>query len=188
MRSRRRGFHDRPALLVGLPRRRLDVLDPRPGVAADMSEQSVSSRLLITPISLKEANVFIEQHHRHHNPLGIGALFAIAVSDDAVRGVAIVGRPAARHMWDGFTLEVRRVCTDGAENACSMLYAACWRAVKAMGYRRLITYTLPSEGGASLRAAGWKVLYQTNGDTWSGRARPRVDRHPTLPKWCWEAA
>lgn len=73
-------------------------------------------------------------------------------------GVAIVGRPVSRHLDDGWTLEVNRLCTDGSRNACSALYAAAWRAARAMGYKRLVTYILESENGASLRAAGWKCV------------------------------
>lgn len=98
--------------------------------------------LTLTPITLAEANAFVKQHHRHHQPT-TGHIVSVAVSDDEkVRGVAIVGRPVARMLDDGFTAEVNRCCTDGAHNACSMLYRAAWRAVRALGYRKLITYTL----------------------------------------------
>jgi hypothetical protein len=73
-------------------------------------------------------------------------------------GVATVGRPVARQYDDGYTLEVNRTCTDGTPNANSMLYGAAWRAAKALGYRRLITYTQDGESGTSLRAAGWRVV------------------------------
>ena len=89
----------------------------------------------VTPINLDEANAFVATHHRHHKPV-VGHKFAIAVSEDEVKGVAIVGRPVSRHMDDGWTLEVNRLCTDGTRNACSMLYAASWKAAKALGYRR----------------------------------------------------
>lgn len=107
-------------------------------------------------MDLGEANAFVEAHHRHNAPVP-GAKYALAVSDEsgAVRGVAIVGIPKARMLCDGWTLEVNRTCTDGAANANSMLYGAAWRAAKAMGYRRLVTYTQQAESGASLRAAGW---------------------------------
>ena len=110
----------------------------------------------MTPIGLSEANAFVEAYHRHNDPVP-GAKYALAVSDEtgAVRGVAIVGLPKARMLCDGWTLEVNRTCTDGADNANSMLYGAAWRAAKAMGYRRLVTYTQQGETGASLRAAGW---------------------------------
>ena len=143
--------------------------------------------LNICPISLREANVFVAQNHRHHQPVA-GHKFAIAVADDErIRGVVIVGRPVARHADDGFTLEVARLCTDGARNACSMLYAAAWRAARAMGYRRLITYTLADEGGASLRAAGWRLIGAAGGGSWSRKSRPRVDTHPLQQKLRWEA-
>lgn len=154
--------------------------------------------LVIVPIELAEANAFVAVHHRHHKPV-VGHKFSIAVADDmlmgsyettSVCGVAIIGRPVARGNDDGWTLEVNRCCTDGTRNACSMLYGAAWRAVKAMGYARLITYTLPSEGGASLRAAGWKLIGQRGGGNWNTPARPRIDTDKLLrgQKSLWSAA
>ena len=87
---------------------------------------------------------------------------------------------------DNYTAEVTRCCTDGTRNACSILYAAAWRAARAMGYRRLITYTLPEEGGASLRASGFRLLGEAGGGSWNSPARPRVDTHPTQGKLAWE--
>lgn len=101
---------------------------------------------------------------------------------------AIVGRPVSRVRDDGWTLEVTRCATDGAPNAPSMLYASAWRAARAMGYRRLGTYTLRSEAGASLRAAGWRVVGEVAGRSWSCSSRPRVDLHPTEDKLLWEPA
>ena len=89
---------------------------------------------------------------------------------------------------NGFTAEVTRLATNGSRNACSMLYQAAWRACRAMGYRRLITYTLPEEGGASLRGAGWKLIGQAGGGSWSRPSRPRIDTHPLQRKLLWEAA
>ena len=91
--------------------------------------------LEIVPISLAEANKYVEQHHRHHKPV-TGHKFSIGLSDgEKIVGVAIVGRPVARHLDDGWTLEVNRLCTDGTRNACSKLYAAAWRAARSMGYK-----------------------------------------------------
>ena len=116
--------------------------------------------LEVVPITLREANAFVEQNHRHHGPT-VGHKFSIGLSDgEKIVGVAIVGRPVARHLDDGWTLEINRLCTDGTRNACSMLYAAAWRTARAMGYKRLVTYILESENGASLRAAGWKCVGQ----------------------------
>lgn len=146
-------------------------------------------RLQIVPIHFAEAVAFVARTHRHHPPPR-GHKFSLAVADEAgdVRGVAIVGRPVSRGLQDGWTLEVTRVATDGAPNACSALYAAAWRAARAMGYRRLVTYTLASEPGTSLRAAGWRVVAQVSGRSWDCPSRPRVDRHPTQDKLRWEAA
>ena len=109
----------------------------------------------IVPITLREACAFVTQHHRHNKPprgwkFGVGL-----VHGGALVGVATAGRPVSRHLDDGRTLEVNRTCTDGTPNSNSMLYGAVWRAAKAMGYRRCITYTQAGESGASLRAAGW---------------------------------
>ena len=142
--------------------------------------------LEIVPISFEEACEFIRQHHRHHKPPQ-GYKFCLAVADgDKIVGVAIVGRPVARHLDDGWTLEVTRTCTDGTKNANSMLYAAAWRAAKAMGYKRLITYTLPEESGTSLRAAGWRCIGEAGGGSWNRKSRPRVDKPPLQVKLRWE--
>jgi hypothetical protein len=123
-----------------------------------MNTSSTSPRLHLLPVSLRTANVFVLAHH--HRPVQ-AAKFALAVTlvdSDLIRGVAIVGRPVARHLDDGWTREVTRLCTDSTPNACSKLYGAAWQAAKSLGYIRLITYTLPDEGGASLRAAGWRLI------------------------------
>ena len=145
------------------------------------------TRLHIVPITQREAFAYVERHHRHHRPPR-GSIVQVSVSDDDgdIRGVAIVGRPLARMLQDGWTCEVIRVATDGTKNACSKLYGACWRAVKALGYRRLVTYTLPEEGGASLRGAGFTLVGEAGGGGWSRRERPRVDLHPTQVKLRWE--
>lgn len=141
----------------------------------------------VVPCTLTDASAFVAQHHRHHRPPR-GGLFAVAVAaDSAIRGVAIVGRPVARKLQDGWTAEVTRLCTDGTPNACSILYAAAWRAARALGWRRLVTYTLPEEGGASLRGAGWRCVGEAGGGSWSCASRPRVDRHPLQAKLRWEA-
>lgn len=142
--------------------------------------------LQITPISIAEANCYVANHHRHHKPV-TGAKFAIAVSDgDKVVGVALVWRPVARVLDNGWTLEVNRCCTDGTRNACSMLYGAAWRVARALGYKRLITYTLPQEGGASLRGAGFKLIGEAGGGKWNTPARPRIDLHPLQAKLLWD--
>jgi hypothetical protein len=144
--------------------------------------------LVLVPITVQDAREYVRQKHRHHAP-PVSGLFAVACAgDDAqICGVAIVGRPVARGLQDGWTAEVTRVATNGARNACSILYGACWRAARALGYRKLVTYTLADEGGASLRASGWKVVGEVEGRSWSCDSRPRVDKHPLQNKLRWEA-
>lgn len=144
--------------------------------------------LQLQPITWQEACTFITAHHRHHLP-SVGWKYGIAVNDgEKVVGVVTVGRPVARHFDNGWTLEVTRCCTSGEHNAASMLYGAAWRAARALGYRRLITYTLIEEPGTSLKAAGWKVIGEAGGGSWSVPSRPRVDKAPMGKKTLWEAA
>lgn len=144
-------------------------------------------RLRLQPITLREANAFIERHHRHHGPAR-GCRFCLAANDGAsVCAVAVVSRPVARHFDDGVTCELVRLCTDGTRNASSFLLGAVRRAASALGYRRLVTYTLEDESGTSLQAAGWQLLGLAGGGSWSRSSRPRVDTHPTGQKLLWEA-
>lgn len=138
-------------------------------------------------VELSEANVFVAQLHRHHKPV-IGHKFSLgATSEGLLVGVVIVGRPVARMRDDGKTLEVTRLCTNGAKNACSFLYGAAARAAFALGYKRIGTYTLPSEGGTSLRATGWKLLGERGGGSWSREKRQREDKAPLETKLLWES-
>lgn len=145
------------------------------------------SMLALQPISYQEACNFIKVHHRHHLPPQ-GWKFGMGVNDgDKVVGVAVLGRPVARGLDDGWTLELTRLCVNGTKNAASKLLGAARRATWALGYKRLITYTLDSEPGTSLTAAGWKCIGKTKGGPWNCEARPRVDKHPTGQKLLWEA-
>lgn len=112
--------------------------------------------LTLVPVPLAEAKAFIEVWHRHLKPPR-GHKFSLGLADDdgILVAVAVVGRPVARGLDDGRTLEVTRLATDGTRNACSKLYAAAWKATCALAYRKLVTYTREDETGASLRAAGW---------------------------------
>jgi hypothetical protein len=145
-------------------------------------------QIILVPITLREARSFVDQYHRHH-PAPQGGLFAIGVAYHlAIAGVAIVGKPVARNLADDWTAEVTRVCAHprAPVGCCSKLYAACWRAARAMGYRRLVTYTLATERGVSVAAAGWSMVAQCQGGSWHRDSRPRVDRHPTQEKLRWE--
>ena len=141
----------------------------------------------LQPITIKEAKRFVDLHHRHHKAPQ-GGKFAIGLTDnEKVIGVAIVGRPVARMLDSGYTAEVTRLCVlEGYYNACSMLYSACWRAARAMGYKRLITYILKSESGKSLEASGYKLVGEAGGGTWNREDRPRVDTHPLEQKKLFE--
>lgn len=142
--------------------------------------------LTCLPLTLDEANTFVERHHRHHGAV-VGHKFSLgAALGDTIVGIAIVGRPVSRHRDDGMTLEVTRLCTDGTRNACSFLYGAAARAAFALGYRRLGTYIMAAEPGTSLTAAGWRLIGETPGKSWSVPSRPRVDTHPLGQRQLWE--
>ena len=133
--------------------------------------------LRIVPVTPAEARAFTAMWHRHHgHVLPAGHKFVNGVADDAdvLRGVAITGRPGGRGNQDGTTLEVTRCTTDESPDACSMLYGAAARTAKAQGWRRLITYTQEGESGASLRAAGWRVVAELRPRPgWNMPSRPR---------------
>lgn len=147
--------------------------------------------LHLVPVSFRDACGFVGMHHRHHRP-PVGCKFVVGVADsDAVlRGVLIAGRPVARVLDNGMTLEVTRTATDGTPNVNSMLYGAARRACWALGYRRLVTYTQATETGASLRAAGWRVVAERPPRSgWTTPSRPREDRGVDgIPRTLWEAS
>ena len=159
--------------------------------------------LRIVPVNLEEANAFVRRLHRHNKPV-VGAKFCIGATtnefighdpdrNEMLVGVAIVGRPVAPKLDDGLTAEITRVCTDGTKNAASMLYGACRKAARAMGYDRIFTYTLPEEGGVSLRAAGFKLDKDDAGGSakmWhnrDGRKVEPVGNDLIGGKWRWAA-
>lgn len=142
--------------------------------------------LNVVPVSFKAACQFVNSHHRHlGSPRGMK--FAVALSNGKeVIGVLIAGRPVARCMDDGLTLEITRLCVLSAyQNACSKLYAAARRIAKEMGYATLITYTLMDEPGISLKAAGFLHDYITKGGSWNSKGRSRIDKHQTGAKHRW---
>jgi hypothetical protein len=139
------------------------------------------------PLRWREANNFVSRHHRHNPPV-VGALFAVgAYLGSALVGVVIAGRPVARQLDDGVTVEITRCCTDGTRNAASFLYGTARRAALALGYRRIVTYTLEHEPGGSLRAAGFTRTGTTAAKSWNTPGRPREDRAPLRAKQRWEA-
>jgi len=144
--------------------------------------------LELQPVSYREACEFVRRHHSHHKPPQ-GHKFSIAVNDGSeIVGVVMVGRPVSRMLDTGWVAEVTRCCTDGTRHAASKLYAAAWRAARAMGYKRLITYTLKQERGTSLTAAGYQIIGETRGGSWNCEGRPRIDKHPLGQKVLWECS
>jgi hypothetical protein len=153
--------------------------------------QRQAARLWAQPVTLRQAQAFVARHHRHHGPPQ-GHKFSIGIAicgnePNKLVGVVIVGRPIARHLDDGRTAEITRLATDGTPNACSALLATAWRTARAMGYRRLITYTHAAESGASLRAAAYRRIADLparNG--WSCPSRPRRGHgadHTVRTRW-----
>ena len=146
------------------------------------------TRLKIIPITIKTANEFVKNHHRHSKPT-VGGRFAIAATfDDQIVGVAIVGRPVSPAIDQNKTAEVTRLCVlpDAPRNTCSFLYGRCWRIWQQMGGHTMLTYTLKEETGASLRGAGWQQVSEVKPSSWNRPSRAR--KHQPVydkPKWKW---
>lgn len=140
----------------------------------------------LIPIFQKEAFEFIDKIHRH-NKKPQGSVVQIGLTNgNQLIGVVILGRPINKTLQDGYTLEITRLATDGTKNACSKLYAAAWRAAKAIGYRKVITYILNTQPGTSLKASGWTLIGQRGGGTWNRPNRQRLDKHSLQPKLLYE--
>ncbi len=152
------------------------------------------TRLCIRPISLREANAYVSKHHRHNGPVRGHKWSVACYEENRLCGVGICGRPVSRNLDDGLTVEIYRVCTDGTYNACSILYGACSKIARDMGYKRVVTYTCMSEIGTSLKASGFFCFGQAGGGSWNVPSRPRdeyVDgtekrKYPAEKKLRWE--
>ena len=132
--------------------------------------------LAVAPTTLREANEFVANFHRHSKPTQGGRFAIAAVFDQNIVGVAIVGRPVSQTLQDGLTAEITRLCVskDAPKNTCSFLYGRCWRIWQQMGGNRMITYTLQSETGTSLKGAGWTVMGQVKPhDRWTKKGGNR---------------
>ncbi|MER6461689.1 XF1762 family protein [Streptomyces sp. NPDC001228] len=149
-----------------------------------------STPLHLVPVHSRQAKEFVRTWHRHHPPPA-GQIFAVGAADERgiLRAVAVVGRPAARRLDDGATLEVTRTASDGARSANSLLHAASWRAAKALGYRRLVTYTQDGESGASLRGAGWRLIARRPPSAgWHTPSRPQTGHgNDHVARFLWQA-
>ena len=148
----------------------------------------MADRLRHQRVELQTARDFVSVHHRHHTPPA-GHMFSIgAFRGEELVGVVIVGRPVARRRDDGLTAEVTRLCVrEGEPNACSFLYGKAARAALAMGYRRIGTYTLKTEPGTSLKAAGWVLIGDIRARSWKTPARLREDKTDVVQRQLWEA-
>lgn len=151
-------------------------------VACEESQRVCTDKMILVPLTLREANAYVSLNHRHHKPV-VGHKFSIGCSyRGELIGCAIVGRPVSRHLDDGWTLEVNRLCTTGARNVCSFLYGAAARITREMGYKRIVTYILESEDGASVKAAGWQYKGVAGKPEWTGSRRPKENIYPAEMK------
>jgi hypothetical protein len=142
----------------------------------------MTKRIKAIPLELNQANDFVDSLHRHHQSVHRDKFRVGAEVDGKLVGVAQVGRPVSRMLDDGQTLEVVRLCTDGTKDVCSFLYSRCARVAKELGYKKIITYILETENGASLHATGWKEVAVTGGGSWDRPSRKRNTSAPTCPK------
>jgi len=138
--------------------------------------------LTIRPIDLKAANEYVLKHHRHNGKVLVHRFSISCYDNDRLCGVAICGNPSARKLDNGETIEVKRCCTDGTKNACSILYGRCARIAREMGYKKIITYITDKETGVSLRASGYELEAENCGgkNGWNMPSRPRIVKEETL--------
>ena len=138
----------------------------------------------IKPMTFRQASDFINRNHRHHKAT-VGHKFSVGLYEgEKLIGCAVCGRPVSRYLDDGLTCEINRLCTDGTYNACSILYGACCRVAKDMGYRKIITYILQSEPGTSLKASGFLCDGEAGGTHWTGE-RNKGQEIPAEMKTRW---
>ena len=137
------------------------------------------------PLELRQANAFVSALHRHHPPVHRDKFRIGCEVDGRLVGVVQLGRPVSRHLDDGKTIEVVRLCTDGTRNACSFLYGKAARIAREMGYSRIVTYILDSESGVSLKASGWYFDGVTQAKSWDCPSRPRSTAAPACAKQRW---
>lgn len=169
--------------IIKYPRALFDVIHSGSKMACKEIVERKKSRE-IRPITLKVANEYVNKYHRHHNGT-VGCKFAIGLyENDELIGVAICGRPVSRFLDDGSTCEINRLCTRGGENACSMLYGACSRIAKDMGYKKIITYILESESGITLKASNFTCEGEAGGTHWTGK-RNKNQNIPSEMKTRW---
>jgi hypothetical protein len=143
------------------------------------------SRLVVRPVTLKQANTFVGVEHRHHDGVTGHRWSLGAYRDNTIVGVAVVGRPTGKTADQYVVAEITRLCTDGSPHVCSFLIGRVRRAAQAMGYVRGLTYTLATEPGTSLCAAGCQLLDVVKGRSWDRDTRARTDSHPTVDKNKW---
>lgn len=142
-------------------------------------------KLEIRPCNFQTAAEFVHAHHRHRKA-PVGHKYSIAIYDgERLCGVCMVGRPVSRYLDDGLTLEINRCCTDGTKNACSMLYGTACRAAKALGYKRIITYTRDDEPGTSLKASNWICDGSAGGVQWTGQRYEQTEMILDVMKIRW---
>lgn len=145
-------------------------------------------KLKAVPLRQKAAKAYINENHRHHKAAHADIFRVACESGGVIVGVVQVGRPVARALDDGKTVEVLRLCTNGQQNVCSFLYSRAARIAKELGYEKIITYILESESGTSLKASGWHKEQNTKGGSWDTPARRRemqqdgVNKYPTCKK------
>jgi len=144
----------------------------------------------VVPITIKDANKVVGDHHRHNAPTG-GGKFAIGAEHDGkLVGAVIVGRPVARLLDKVGAAEITRlvVTPDAPRNTCSFLYSAARRVWQAMGGQKILTYTLQAESGDSLRGAGWNKAADCKPTSWMrpNRTRKHQDVYQQA-KFRWEA-
>lgn len=128
----------------------------------------------LRPITRDLANDCVRRWHRHHKPVRQRVLSVGAFIEGEIVGAAIVEPAKAEALSKNGVFEVTRLACRGGgatlnghvDGVASKLLGAAWGAMRAMGCRRMCSYTRLDESGVCYRAAGWVAVAFSKGEAW----------------------
>ena len=148
----------------------------------------MAKNLKCIPLTLKEANAFVIEHHRHSKQCR-GHRFSLgAVYKDELVGAAIIGRAINRYLDNRFTAEILRnsVLEKAPKGTFIFLYSRAMKVWQSQGGKKILTYTLETEPGSSLKAVNFNAAAKTGffKGGWQNRSNRR--EYTPIRKIRWE--